>query len=191
MGQYTTRPITINECNDIFNVLLNGATFEHNGSKLRIQPNYKVYLALYTMANVGLRISDILQLTPNRIKSGQLAIVEKKTNKQQLRPIPPTVYNKLIDYILEHNISSDSLIFDTTERNIQKVLKKVCLYLGLENVSTHSFRKLFATTMYQASGSDYNLVKELLNHSSIATTQRYIGKDYSKINKYSSISIVD
>ncbi|AAK80757.1 site-specific recombinase XerD [Clostridium acetobutylicum] len=55
-------------------------------------------------------------------------------------------------------------------RAIQKALKIVTDYLGLEYISTHSFRKLYAVTAYEANGNNIELVKELLNHTSIATT---------------------
>ena len=58
---------------------------------------------------------------------------------------------------------------------MQSHLKYVCDYLGIENVSTHSFRKMFATEIYK--NNDYNvvLVQQLLQHSSPSITQRYIG----------------
>lgn len=58
---------------------------------------------------------------------------------------------------------------------MQKQLKIVTDWLDLDNISTHSFRKFFATQVYQ--NNDYNivLVQQLLQHSSPAVTQRYIG----------------
>ena len=191
MGCYTTRVVSATEVNDIFNILVNGVNYTIDNKHMRIEKNYRVYLILYTICNVGLRVSDILQLTPNKIKGSQLTIVEKKTNKQQVRQISTNVYSKLMDYCLDNNIKSNELIFKITERNVQKVLKKVCEYLNLENVSTHSFRKFYATSIYQKSDNDLFLVKELLNHSFISTTQRYIGKDYDKINKYSAMNLID
>ena len=45
----------------------------------------------------------------------------------------------------------------------------------MPNIGTHSFRKYFATEIYK--DNDYNivLVQQLLQHSSVAITQRYIG----------------
>ena len=66
-------------------------------------------------------------------------------------------------------------MFDITERAIQKQLKMVTDYLGYENISTHSFRKFFATQVYI--NNDYNiiLVQQLLQHSTPSVTQKYIG----------------
>ena len=70
-----------------------------------------------------------------------------------------------------------------TERAIQKQLKIVCDYLGFEGISTHSFRKGYATEIYKNSGYDIALVQRLLQHSSAATTQRYIGMEPQRIEK--------
>lgn len=50
-----------------------------------------------------------------------------------------------------------------------------CQFLGYKGIGTHSFRKAFATQAYI--NSDYNaeVVRRLLQHSSVVTTQRYIG----------------
>ena len=41
-------------------------------------------------------------------------------------------------------------------------------------------------TVYNATDGDIELLKELLNHSSIATTQKYIRRTQQEINKVSS-----
>ena len=58
---------------------------------------------------------------------------------------------------------------------VQKYLQKVTDYLGYENIGTHSFRKFFATDIFEK--NDYNiiLVQQLLQHSSPSITQRYLG----------------
>jgi site-specific recombinase XerD len=75
------------------------------------------------------------------------------------------------------------MIFPITTREVQKVLARVCDYLGYEGISTHSFRKWYATEIYTTSGSDIALVQRLLQHSSAATTQRYIGIEPQRIEQ--------
>ena len=65
-------------------------------------------------------------------------------------------------------------LFDMSEHQIQKHLKATCEYLGFDGVSTHSFRKYFATQIYINNGYNIELVRQLLQHSSAAVTQRYI-----------------
>ena len=49
------------------------------------------------------------------------------------------------------------------------------------DISTHSFRKWYATEIYKANGYDIALVQRLLQHSSAAVTQRYIGIEPQRI----------
>ena len=66
-------------------------------------------------------------------------------------------------------------LFDMSERQIQKHLKATCDYLGFDGISTHSFRKYFATQIYVNNGYNIELVRQLLQHSSASVTQKYIG----------------
>ena len=66
---------------------------------------------------------------------------------------------------------------------VQKILARVCDYLGYEGISTHSFRKWYATEIYRNNGYDIALVQRLLQHSSAAVTQRYIGIEPQRIEK--------
>jgi len=66
-------------------------------------------------------------------------------------------------YCLENGIKTTSAIFDITERAIQKQLKLTTQYLGIEGVSTHSFRKYFATQIYLNNNCNIALVKELIH----------------------------
>ena len=76
-----------------------------------------------------------------------------------------------------------SYIFPIPERAVQKQLAIVCDYLGFEGISTHSFRKWYATEIYKNNGFDIALVQRLLQHSSAAVTQRYIGIEPQRIEK--------
>ena len=68
---------------------------------------------------------------------------------------------------------------------MQQQLKIITTYLGIKNVSTHSFRKLFAHTIYEESGYDIELVRHLLNHSDIKTTIRYLVVSTKKLKEVS------
>ena len=68
-----------------------------------------------------------------------------------------------------------------TERAVRKQLAIVCEYLGYSGISTHSFRKWYATEIYKSSGFDIAIVQRLLQHSSAAVTQRYIGMEPQRI----------
>lgn len=142
------------------------------------RPNERIATALMLEANLGLRISDILRLRLSDIvRDGeryQLDIVEQKTGKARTFTVPLTLYQFIRCYCLDHSIEAEAPIFPISERAVQKRLKLVSDYLGIKDVSTHSFRKFYATQIYTQNGYNIVLVQKLLQHSSAATTQRYI-----------------
>lgn len=143
------------------------------------KPNNRIATALVLEANLGLRIGDVLQLHAcDIIKDGsryRLNITETKTGKQRTFTVPNEIYNYILQYALDNGISSRAKLFDISERAIQKHLKLLCEALNLDNIGTHSFRKYFATSIYTDNGYNIELVRQLLQHSSTAITQRYLG----------------
>lgn len=181
-----TRPLEMNEYKTILELLSNGFEYTDDKGNHVFRPNDKVKLACILEANLGLRVSDILRLTPNCIKGNKLQIIEKKTGKLQYREINSDIALLIKEYQINNNIKSNEPLITISEKAIQKQLRIICNYLQLENISTHSFRKLYATIQYENSGKDIYAVKELLNHSSLATTQKYVKVSQEKINKLSS-----
>ena len=151
------------------------------------RPNERIATALVLEGNLGLRISDILKLRPcDIIRDGdryRLEVVEQKTGKSREFTVPLVIQQYIENYCLRNGIRRSDLMFPITERAVQKQLHIVCDYLGYEGISTHSFRKWYATEIYKANGFDIALVQRLLQHSSAATTQRYIGIEPQRIEQ--------
>ena len=149
------------------------------------RPNDRVATALVLEGNLGLRISDIIKLRPcDIVRDGdrfRLEVVEQKTSKRRVFTVPLLIQQYIENYCLRNGIRRSDLIFPISERAVQKQLKIVCDYLDFEGISTHSFRKWYATEIYNANGFDIALVQRLLQHSSASTTQRYIGIEPQKI----------
>lgn len=181
-----TRPLTMEEYKTIMELLDNGFTYMEDDKEKRFRPNHQVALALRLEANLGLRVSDVLRLQVKSFKADKLEIIEKKTNKLQYRAIDPSITNMIKDYAIEKGLKNEDNIITISEKAIQKQLRIVCAYLQLDNISTHSFRKMYATNQYELNNNNIELIKELLNHSSIAVTQRYIKVSQQAIDKASS-----
>lgn len=124
-----------------------------------VKPNNRIATVLVLEANLGLRISDVLQL--------RLSAIIHDGNRYRL---------DIVD-------NPAAKLFDISERTVQNHLQLVCNHLGLDHVSTHSFRKLFASSIYMNNGYNIELVRVLLQHSSAATTQRYIGLQRREIEE--------
>ena len=151
------------------------------------RPNERIATALMLEANLGLRISDIVNLkSSNIIHDGEryrLAIREQKTNKERVFTVPLALYQFIRCYCVDNGIAPDEPIFPITERAVQKQLKIVCDFLEIHGVSTHSFRKYYATEIYKNNGYNIALVQQLLQHSSTAVTQRYIGIQQKQVEE--------
>ena len=151
------------------------------------RPNDTAATALMLEANLGLRISDILRLRlQDIVRDGdryRLSIVEQKTGKARTFTVPLALYQFVRCYCLDRSIPPDRRIFPLPERTVQRHLQRVCDYLGYAGISTHSFRKYYATEIYKNSGYNIALVQQLLQHSSTAVTQRYIGIQQQEVER--------
>ena len=156
----------------------------------RVKPNSRIATALTLLSHCsesGGQIEqlkeflDLNNMSESEILAAQdgdryrLDLVEQKTGKKREFTVPTEIYIYIQNYALENNINPRARLFQITERTVQRHLKMVCDYLEYEYISTHSFRKFFASSIYKDNGCDINLVRVLLQHSSVVTTQRYIG----------------
>ena len=88
-------------------------------------------------------------------------------------------YRRIWRWLRDRNIQRNP----KTVLRIMKQLAIVCDYLDYTDISTYSFRKWYATEIYKANDFDIALVQRLLQHSSAATTQRYIGIEPQRIEQ--------
>lgn len=179
MANKKTKALSQEQYNEIIDTIRNGF--------LDSRPNNRVATALVLEANLGIRVSDIVNLKLNDIvKDGdryRLDITEQKTGKSREFTVPKELYNYIKQYCIDNEIKSNEIIFPITERAIQKHLKLTCDFLGYEGISTHSFRKFYATNIYLNNNYNIVLVQQLLQHSSTAITQRYIGIGTEELEK--------
>ena len=184
MANFRTRAVSRDEFKEIIETIKTGFTFPDGR---RVKPNERVATALTLQANLGLRIGDIvkLRLADIVLENGRyhLAITEEKTNKTRNFTVPAEVYIYIQNYALERSLKPKQLLFDLSVRTVQNHLQLTCEYLGIYGLGTHSFRKFFAQTIYENNNYDIVLIKELLQHSSVAITQRYVGVGSQRIEK--------
>ena len=173
------RALTTEQYTTIINTIRNG-----NGS---LRANPRCAAVLVAEANLGMRIGDVLRLRLSDIvRDGnryRLNITEEKTGKKRTFTVPNQVYDYFSDYAEKQGIEANMPLFPITVRAVQKHLKAVCDSLGYSDIGTHSFRKWYATDIYNQNGHDIVLVQHLLQHSSPLVTQRYIGIANEKIEK--------
>lgn len=146
--------------------------------KFKNERNYIMFmLGIYS----GLRISDILQLkVRDAYNKHYFNLREKKTGKQRLFPVNPTLRKALTQYCKDRD--PDEYLIQSREGQNQpltrsmayKVLKEAADQFGLECIGTHTLRKTFGYHFYLQTQDVATLMK-ILNHSREAYTLIYIG----------------
>ena len=131
---------------------------------------------------VGLRISDILKLKVRDVRDkAHVTIREQKTGKEKAFPINRELQPILNRYI--KNKADYEYLFPSRKKDGEKPITRQQAYnilndaarkFGMERIGTHTLRKTFGYHFYQQT-KDIVALKEILNHSDVAITFRYIG----------------
>lgn len=166
-------------------------------SNLRNDRNYKFEAYCFISFATGLRISDVLTLKWSDILgSDTLVKTEKKTSKTRRISFSQATVERIKElYVLLKKPSKSSVVFDMSEQYINRTLKafKSKYSLDIENFSSHSLRKTFARHIWESNNRSEEsliLLSQILKHSNIGTTRRYLGITGDEIdNIYKSISI--
>lgn len=131
-----------------------------------------IILALYT----GMRKGEILNLKWSQIdfKNEFIDILKSKSGKERKIPIA----GKVKEVLSELGKNGEEFIFINPETNkpyndIKKSFSSLLKKAQIENFRFHDFRHTVATRLVE-SGVDLLIVKEILGHSNIETTMRYV-----------------
>lgn len=81
------------------------------------------------------------------------------------------VAERVADLIKSFN--TKGRIFQVTPNKLSSRASKEMKRLGIEHKTFHACRHYFATNMLEKSGGDLLAVRDLMRHSSVATTQVY------------------
>lgn len=148
--------------------------------------------------NTGLRVSDLLSLkwsdvlTEKKKFKNHIYIREEKTGKEKRFPINISALNalKMLFNSLD-NLSIDEYIFLSRQGDKKAIsrfaawrsIKAACAAVGVVgNIGTHTLRKTWGYWAWKK-GIPLPIIMEVLNHSSIAVTKRYLGITQDEINK--------
>ncbi|MBC7950121.1 MAG: tyrosine-type recombinase/integrase [Chitinophagaceae bacterium] len=141
--------------------------------------------------NTGMRLSELINLKERQLDLGRGQIkVLGKGNKERIIPVSAEIIRLTKEYQQlkrkEFEDTGETLL--VTEKGKRLYPKYAYLlvrhYLGeagtLDKKSPHVLRHTFATHLMN-SGADLNAVKELLGHSSLASTQVYTHNSIEKL----------
>ena len=133
-------------------------------------------LILELMARGGMRIGEVLSLTPRDIDDRKIAIRNPKSGRQtEVVFIPRKLAERLKEYVRVKGIEPTGRIFPITYAAARTVVNKAGGLVGT-HLRPHDLRR-HAATYASRSGTPIEIVsKVILRHANLATTQRYLGK---------------
>jgi integrase/recombinase XerC len=151
--------------------------------------NSKMLIVLFY--STGMRLSELINLKEKQLDASRSQIrVLGKGNKERIIPVSKQLVQDIKDYVQwkkkEFEKTDDTLL--VTEKGKKMYPKYAYLLvkqaLGeaetLDKKSPHVLRHTFATHLMNG-GADLNAVKELLGHSSLASTQVYTHNTIEKL----------
>jgi integrase/recombinase XerD len=142
--------------------------------------NLKHRAMLMLAYGLGLRLGEVLALTPPDIDSRRMALYVRagKGKKDRNLPLPETLLQLLreqfrqfrpVTFLFEGQRPGEPY----SERSLQLVIKQAAERAGIRRpITMHMLRHSYATHLLEA-GTDIRVIQDLLGHSSIKTTEIY------------------
>ena len=142
------------------------------------------YAILTLFLNCGLRVSEMAGLNYTDIRSDNTMRVLGKGNKERIVYLNDACLKAVQDYMKVRpvdGVKDKKALFISRNRNrmsvktIQAMVYKYLEKIGLnaQGYSCHKLRHTAATLMYQHGGVDVRVLKEVLGHENLATTEIY------------------
>jgi integrase len=114
-------------------------------------------------ALTGLRRSELLRLKPSDLRDGALLLdARTKSGRPRIVPLPPEALR----------IARKRLPWQVDVYTLRAAFEGARRAAGLPHVHFHDLRHTYASWLVQ-SGQNMKVVKELLGHAAMATTDRY------------------
>lgn len=142
--------------------------------------------------NIGLRITDIINLTVWDVKNkSEIVVKEERSSEPTSFLISPEIRDEIEKYTL--GMTGGELLFaskkggkrSVTSKQAYKALNEIGHKLGMDNIGVHTLRKTFGYHHY-LKHNDIALLQKIFSHSNSDMTLRYIG-----INDMKELTIED
>jgi len=117
----------------------------------------------------GLRRGEILAIRPENFRSGAVYLPDSKSGKPRSVPLPPELDPKKFPYGIHPTALS---------KGFQAARSRA----KLPDIRFHDLRRTYATWLLQG-GAGLSEVRDLLGHSNISMTSRYMGSSIEHLRK--------
>lgn len=141
-------------------------------------------LIMRTCLHTGLRLGDVLLLTPDRLKRN-FWVTEQKTGKARQVGLPEPLLSDLRRHAGDHWVfpGRDPRKHQSRQAVWKDVKRAADAFRLRQNVGPHSARKVYAVELMRKYG-DIERVRKALNHSSDSVTLIYAMADQQLEAKY-------
>lgn len=140
------------------------------------------YCILTLFLNCGLRLSELAGININDFREDGTLRVIGKGNKERIVYLNSACKNAVASYRkVRPNVKDRRAFFISRQHNrisvktVQALVKKYLELSGFGGMgySTHKLRHTAATLMYQHGGVDIRILKDILGHENLGTTEIY------------------
>ena len=155
------------------------------------------YAILTLFLNCGMRLSELVGIDINDIDSDMTSLrVMGKGSKERVIYLNDACQAALIDYLITRlsakysHVTTKAVFLSRLDqrmsvKTVQAMVYKYLKLAGLESkrYSVHKLRHTAATLMYQSGNVDVRVLKEILGHEQLNTTQIYTHVSNADIEK--------
>lgn len=154
------------------------------------------YCILTFFLNCGMRLAELVAMNYTDIRSDNTAQIVGKGNKKRIVYFNDACMSAYRDYMkvrpVEGVRAEDKYALFLSSRNrrisremVQKIVYKYLEKIGLDaqGYSVHKLRHTAATLMYQHGNVDIRVLKDVLGHEQLSTTEIYTHLDSSQIER--------
>ena len=135
------------------------------------------WLLIKIAFDTGMRISEITNLTVEQINGRRIHFIGKGTKEREVW-LTKECADRLKEYcerrgIEEGRIWLNDWGYPTSSDTLRRIMKDAFKKCGYEDFYPHALRHSFGSDI-QRQGANVMEIKEMMGHSNVATTQRYL-----------------
>ena len=154
------------------------------------------YCILTFFLNCGMRLAELVAMDYTDIRSDHTAQIVGKGNKKRIIYLNDACMNAYEAYMAVRPVDDvraedkHALFLSAQKRRISREMVQKLVYKYLEKIgldaqgySVHKLRHTAATLMYQHGNVDIRVLKDVLGHENLSTTEIYTHLDSSQIER--------
>lgn len=127
--------------------------------------------------DTGMRISELRNLRLNQIHGRRINFIGKGAKEREVY-MSRSAFDRFVEYLGKHPEINDFVWlnewgFQMSVDTIRRIMREVFVRCGHDDFYPHALRHSFGSDI-QSQGADIFVIKEMMGHANIATTQKYL-----------------